>query len=221
MVDTIRTLSALQTLLADNATGEISEQDLRDMLVSTYLSGTAGYVEPPTASWSWVNQGSATETVQSDGSITMFAPSTGANNFAIRVRSYTAPETVTIRISPGPTGATNGGPGLLVREAATGELRVMYAKPGGAVVVEEWFSPTSFSTGLANISIPEGHDYWMQIEDNNTNLIYRMSTTGAPGSFRDWLTVSRTSFLTPDQWGWAVRDNSADHFATLLSWGVA
>ncbi len=34
MVDTVRTLAALQTLLADNAAGDISPQDLRDMLVS-------------------------------------------------------------------------------------------------------------------------------------------------------------------------------------------
>jgi len=34
MADTIRTLSALQTLLADNTTQEISPQDIRDMLVS-------------------------------------------------------------------------------------------------------------------------------------------------------------------------------------------
>ena len=34
MADTARTLAALQTLLADNATGDISAQDLRDMLVS-------------------------------------------------------------------------------------------------------------------------------------------------------------------------------------------
>ena len=34
MVDTVRTVAALQTLLADNTTGAISAQDLRDMLVS-------------------------------------------------------------------------------------------------------------------------------------------------------------------------------------------
>ncbi len=34
MADTVRTLSALQTLLADNSAGAISEQDLRDFLVS-------------------------------------------------------------------------------------------------------------------------------------------------------------------------------------------
>lgn len=36
MPDTVRTLSALQTLLADNTAGDISPQDVRDMLVSTY-----------------------------------------------------------------------------------------------------------------------------------------------------------------------------------------
>lgn len=34
MSDTVRTLSALQTLLADNTTGTISPQDLRDAVIS-------------------------------------------------------------------------------------------------------------------------------------------------------------------------------------------
>lgn len=41
MVDTIRSLSVLQTLLADNTTGEISPQDIRDFLVSAF-----GYADP-------------------------------------------------------------------------------------------------------------------------------------------------------------------------------
>jgi hypothetical protein len=36
MADTIRTLDALQTLLADNTGHDISPQDLRDMLVSVF-----------------------------------------------------------------------------------------------------------------------------------------------------------------------------------------
>ena len=38
MVDTVRTLAALQSLLADNTTAQISPQDLRDMLVSLTVS---------------------------------------------------------------------------------------------------------------------------------------------------------------------------------------
>jgi len=48
MADTDRSVSALQTLLADNTSGDISPQDLRDMLVSLtpafggmYISATA------------------------------------------------------------------------------------------------------------------------------------------------------------------------------------
>lgn len=38
MVDTVRTLAALQALLADNTAGDISAQDVRDLLVSAYPS---------------------------------------------------------------------------------------------------------------------------------------------------------------------------------------
>lgn len=43
MADTVRSISAIQTLLADNTTGLISPQDLRDMLVSLDDSGWGQY----------------------------------------------------------------------------------------------------------------------------------------------------------------------------------
>lgn len=43
MVDTVRSLSALQAILADNTTGDISPQDLRDFLLSSI--GTTGWAE--------------------------------------------------------------------------------------------------------------------------------------------------------------------------------
>ena len=39
MVDTVRTKAALQALFADNSSGDISPQDLRDFLVTTYADG--------------------------------------------------------------------------------------------------------------------------------------------------------------------------------------
>ncbi len=41
MVDTIRTIAALQSVLADNAAGDISAQDVRDFLVSALPTGRA------------------------------------------------------------------------------------------------------------------------------------------------------------------------------------
>src|SRR3990167_4158884 len=42
MADTARTLAALQALLADNTTGDISPQDVRDLLVSLFPQTTVG-----------------------------------------------------------------------------------------------------------------------------------------------------------------------------------
>lgn len=42
MADTARTLAALQVLLADNETGDISEGDVRDLLVSLFRQTTKG-----------------------------------------------------------------------------------------------------------------------------------------------------------------------------------
>lgn len=55
MADTQRTLATLQSLLADNATGDIAEQDVRDLLVS--LQGSHGTIGV---------QGNAVETMITD-----------------------------------------------------------------------------------------------------------------------------------------------------------
>lgn len=47
MPDTVRSISSLQTLLADNTSGAISAQDLRDMLVSVlHASGSMTWTVP-------------------------------------------------------------------------------------------------------------------------------------------------------------------------------
>ena len=47
MVDTVKTLAALQTQFADNTTGAISPQDLRDFLVSASPAYGSMYVSTP------------------------------------------------------------------------------------------------------------------------------------------------------------------------------
>ncbi len=70
MVDTQRTLSALQTLLADNAAGDISAQDVRDLLVSVlpgFQPVTVGeyddyFTENKESDWTAISADSGTET---------------------------------------------------------------------------------------------------------------------------------------------------------------
>jgi hypothetical protein len=49
MVDTDRTIASLQSLLADNTTGDISAQDVRDLLVSLSVKYGDMYVSTPAA----------------------------------------------------------------------------------------------------------------------------------------------------------------------------
>jgi hypothetical protein len=49
MPDTDRTLAALQSLLADNVAGDISPQDVRDMLVSLSIKYGEMYISTPAA----------------------------------------------------------------------------------------------------------------------------------------------------------------------------
>ena len=49
MADTDRTIAALQTLLADNTSGAISAQDVRDMLVSLSVKYGDMYISTPSA----------------------------------------------------------------------------------------------------------------------------------------------------------------------------
>lgn len=71
MVDTLRTWSALQTILADNATGDISPQDVRDLLAT--LAMNHGQI---------TEVGNAAATVISDTTsffeVTLTAPATSA-----------------------------------------------------------------------------------------------------------------------------------------------
>lgn len=68
MADTVRTLAALQTLLADNTTRAISEQDIRDALYSTlgvipYTSKSADYTASENDQFIAVNANSAQVTI--------------------------------------------------------------------------------------------------------------------------------------------------------------
>lgn len=69
MVDTIRTLSELNTLLADNTSNNITPQDIRDMMVSQMVHGEIGTLGQATetlgAGWQAVKLG--TEGVFSRG----------------------------------------------------------------------------------------------------------------------------------------------------------
>ncbi len=63
MPDTVRTLAAIQALLADNVAGDISAQDVRDMVVSAYslLPDAPASLDPEDIYWSGSDAAAMTE----------------------------------------------------------------------------------------------------------------------------------------------------------------
>jgi hypothetical protein len=133
---------------------------------------------------------------------------TNAGDLTVRHRAHSSGDIHTAEID-GLTNIDHSGIGLAFRSAAdTGKMTVIYAKPyTGTVGVEDWTSSVEFTTVLVSINIPEQTRWWFQVEDNATNLIFRLSTSGAPGSFKDVHSVGRTAFMAsgPDQVGIVLR----------------
>jgi hypothetical protein len=184
--------------------------------------GELAFTTPPTAGWSWVNQGTTTVATDSDGSILLAKPATAANDLTLRVRSHSSSTTVTARLS-GDSIGIHAGWGLALRESSTGKLVIFYLKPGGTLLTEYWTSATVFSSGVGSAKgLGSRPHEWFQIEDDGTNLKFRWSSVGYAGLFSEHLSVSRTAFLAggPDEVGLLIRDNSLAAAVAAGSWSV-
>ena len=214
-------MTAVADIAAIDDGGVNTAAEVRAALTSVLTLGSGGITLPPASGWSWVNQGSATETVLSDGQILLAVPATGANSLTGRIRSYTAPQTLTAKLVAGALAGGFGGIGLWCRESSTGKLVIWHVRDYGAewLGVENWTNPTTYSSQPYAVTPSRFVHVWLEIEDNNTNLIFKWSPDGQPGSFITATTISRTAFLAggPDEWGWYVRDNNVIRNGVLSS----
>lgn len=271
MPDTRRSLSSLQTLLADNTAGDISAQDGRDVLVSNHpeqviqsgalasipasgqLTGDlyrptdAPYLyrwngsawvaygglwpmtPPPSSGWTWLNQGSSTEST-ANGVYSVYGLHNGGGN-GVRGKYRTAPSapwTATFCFYFVPTflddaSAGNGISdfGVFFRDSGGKLVTYMYSvfsNPGSKIVSYAWDSATSINTTYLNRNLPlsPGIFCWMQLFDNNTDKGLRVSPDGY-----NWSTVphshGRTTHLTPTQYGFGVNNYSMSGTISLLS----
>lgn len=190
----------------------------------------AAWVVPPTGGWSWVNQGGATISSANDRE-TLVAPAQGnSSNVRLRVRTApSAPYVLTARLLPLVFTKNYLGASLVIRESGTGEFiqfKFVYASTQPELAVEQWTSPTSFSSSVRSVLIDKPIE-WLQIEDNNTNHIFRVSRSGFSGDWIEVYSQSRTAWMaTPDQIGFAadaqnVSTPNFDAILSILSWEEA
>jgi len=175
----------------------------------------------------WINQGGASVTT-TQGGIYLLGPATAGVSMRIRKKAAPSPPyTITAAILP-ICGRSSGYPlfGLCWRKSgAEAQLNVRFGvyQASGALLrlqLAKMTSATAFSANYFDevYSSAPLNPLWLQISDNNTNRICRVSRDGQ--NFIQVHSVSRTDFVTADEVGFFADagDTTYDVGANLISW---
>jgi len=184
---------------------------------------------PLVATWTWVNQGTATAVDEAD-SIYFATQTASGNNARALVRAAPAtPYVVTACFYPLLTLVNSNSVGLCFRESSTGKLVSWVWTTNGAgtpspiLLAGKYASPTVYSANYQTYAPGIwGAPIWLRIADNGTNRLMGWSTDGR--HWIDYHTIGRTDFLTggADQVGlFAEAVNlSYSPAMNLVSWKV-
>lgn len=173
--------------------------------------------------FSWVNQGGASVTVNSKGTVVLTAPANSGDQLRCRVKAYpTAPFSVTIGFMPILVLANFFNCGLLIRDSVGGACASFgLGASNGAFSVGgiKWNSVSSYNSNYYSIGLsPHFGMNFLKYTDDNTNRIISYSADGEV--FVNLFSVGRTDFLTPNQIGFMVDTNNTTYAANMavFSW---
>lgn len=199
---------------------------------------------PPSSGWTTSTLGSATITSSLDGRLVTAPFVSGSNNWRTEYRtlSPTSNYTFTVYLEPSADTPTSGSffdTGLILRNGTSGSFihfgmsQYIDSTSGNCqwlVIAQKWTNATTFSADY--FSSTSGKDVgrypsaslfirWLRIVDDGTNRKFQYSLNGV-----DWATIysiGRTDFITPDQVGWGVDNNSISGtgYCRLRHWSVA
>ena len=206
----------------------VAELNIPEDIGLKLLIPPGGLVAPPVDGWSWVNQGTASVSSDSNGRITLRGPTIASVN--LRIRDRPAPSTPYIITAAFYvyTPDLDASVGLIFRDSVGGRLLTnahdTYGTFGGSVNSSRWNSPTSHNSAQGTgTSAPMSLLNWFQIEDDGTTLFIRSSPDGV-----NWITIHselQTAFLAnaPNRVGFFanVLNILEDNVLTLVHWKVA
>ncbi len=170
---------------------------------------------PASASYAWVNQGTAT--VSDSQGYMVVTTATGAANPNLRLlcRALPAANTYTIigaMWSPNYREYAESHIGMGLRDSVGGGVIILRQMPGDSRIAWSKFtSPTVFSLDYTILNEPTNQavfrPLWVKLVDNNVNQITYISRDGF--SWSQFYSRARTDFLTPDQFCFCANNNSA------------
>jgi hypothetical protein len=188
--------------------------------------GRADVVPPAVASWTWVNQGTATAVDRTYG-ISLTAPALTSENMRLLVRSApTPPYTITARLDFLIPKKGNLSAGLVWRNSSGGQFQTF---AWGNDAGNDRLFRQNFTNATTNSASPflstlwTSKPNWMRIGDDGANRSISLSVDGD-----EWLQIesfARTDHITPDQVGLCMRafNGGAPNLPvamTLFSWQV-
>lgn len=174
--------------------------------------------------FTWVNQGGATASDQ-NGTIFLRAPAASGENCRILKRTAPSPTysfMIACQVIKFREGSENSG--ILFRESSTGKFITFGISMTGTIpmaVASYRFTNATTYAGTADLTITGGNTpynmftgkyFWIRGTDNNTNLIFDISSDGV-----EWitmLTVTRTTHMAggPDEIGFYLNNNSSTNY---------
>lgn len=183
------------------------------------------FTKPVDGDFAWINQGGASK-VTTTGGVFLRAPLNATGNPSLRIRKKAAPSTpytIVAGILPAIVSLNYQSCGLLFRNNGAGTIETLEfsaaTSVNSALVVNRYSSATVYSSTPLNRG--QGHAMgivWLKIADDGTDRIYSYSTDGQ--NFITIFTVTRTTFLTADEVGFFVNEqtNTVESGVSLLSW---
>ncbi len=190
------------------------------------MAGLNLFTPPVLGDFTWLNQGGCT-TSTTKGGINVQVPQDNSLQLRVLHKSKTAPYKITAYFILNQNSLSFESCGMGFYDPTGGKLVsmhfIVFDHDYSYVEVARWTNTTTFSTAPA-FSFMGTCGYsmgWMQIENDNTNLYFRMSNNGF-----DWITVyqeGKTAFLAnaPTKamfYGRNQTNNVINHAFTLLSW---
>lgn len=156
-----------------------------------------------TALWTWRNQGAATATQDGDGWLKLLAPASATTSHRI-IEQPVAAATWKFRtkLVLGFASEVNFAyAGFVVVNNTSGRLLFcgLIYNGGYMPIMQRWTSATEFSANVAtsNTDLMYSRIPWyLEVENNATNIIFRISPTGFDGTFRQLASDPIASFLT-------------------------
>lgn len=194
---------------------------------ATHADGTAVTLK----NWAWANQGTSTLDQTYGPAIVTSQVNGGQTLRVLHTPAPATPYTLTALVERGvPEHFNYLGCGIGFRENSSGKY-LFYgpSESDGTFSFEvmRWASTTSYTSAYKNSGVSMGilPRYWLQIQDDGTNLNFKISFSGLPGTWHQFYTNLRGNYFSSGPDGLAMllyqENGSIQSQGVFWSWVVA